>query len=37
MEDVCAVYNHVNRNWQYRYDKNAEFFFGLHRLSTADI
>jgi len=28
MEDVCAVYNHVNRNWQYRYDKNAEFFFG---------
>lgn len=28
MEDACAVYNHVNRNWQYRYDKNAEFFFG---------
>jgi len=28
MEDACAMYNHVNRNWQYRYDKNAEFFFG---------
>ncbi|MPM72040.1 hypothetical protein SDC9_119013 [bioreactor metagenome] len=28
MEDACVVYNHVNRNWQYRYDKNAEFFFG---------
>ncbi|WP_235283205.1 transglutaminase-like domain-containing protein [Methanosarcina sp. 2.H.A.1B.4] len=28
IEDACAVYNHVNRNWQYRYDKNAEFFFG---------
>lgn len=28
MEDACGVYNHVNRNWQYRYDKNAEFFFG---------
>ncbi|KKH45930.1 transglutaminase-like domain-containing protein [Methanosarcina sp. 1.H.A.2.2] len=28
IEDACAVYNYVNRNWQYRYDKNAEFFFG---------
>lgn len=28
MGDACDVYNHVNRNWQYRYDKNAEFFFG---------
>lgn len=28
MEDACDVYNYVNRNWQYRYDKNAEFFFG---------
>jgi hypothetical protein len=28
MEDACVVYNYVNRNWQYRYDKNAEFFFG---------
>jgi hypothetical protein len=28
MEDACDVYDHVNRNWQYRYDKNAEFFFG---------
>jgi len=28
MGDACAVFNHVNRNWQYRYDKNAEFFFG---------
>ncbi|AKB22722.1 hypothetical protein MSWH1_2451 [Methanosarcina sp. WH1] len=28
MEDACAVFNYVNRNWQYRYDKNAEFFFG---------
>lgn len=27
MEDACAVYNHVNREWDYRYDKNAEFFF----------
>ncbi|WP_410507481.1 transglutaminase-like domain-containing protein [Methanosarcina hadiensis] len=27
IEDACAVYNHVNRNWKYRYDKNAEFFF----------
>ena len=27
MEDACAVYNHVNRQWKYRYDKNAEFFF----------
>lgn len=28
LEDACAVYNYVNRKWQYRYDKNAEFFFG---------
>lgn len=28
MEDACSVFNHVNRNWKYRYDKNAEFFFG---------
>lgn len=28
MEDACNVFNHVNRHWQYRYDKNAEFFFG---------
>lgn len=28
IEDSCAVFNYVNRNWQYRYDKNAEFFFG---------
>lgn len=28
MEDACNVFNYVNRNWQYRYDKNAEFFFG---------
>ncbi|WP_226990660.1 transglutaminase-like domain-containing protein [Methanosarcina acetivorans] len=28
MEDACDVYNYVNRQWNYRYDKNAEFFFG---------
>ncbi|AKB75562.1 hypothetical protein MSLAZ_2301 [Methanosarcina lacustris Z-7289] len=28
IEDACDVFNYVNRNWQYRYDKNAEFFFG---------
>jgi hypothetical protein len=28
IEDACAVFNHVNRNWQYRYEKNSEFFFG---------
>jgi len=28
IEDACNVFNYVNRNWQYRYDKNAEFFFG---------
>lgn len=28
MEDACDVYNYVNRQWDYRYDKNAEFFFG---------
>ncbi|MHC1757108.1 MAG: transglutaminase family protein [Methanosarcina sp.] len=28
MEDACDVFNYVNRHWQYRYDKNAEFFFG---------
>ncbi|MCQ1536718.1 transglutaminase domain-containing protein [Methanosarcina sp. KYL-1] len=26
-EDVCKVFDYVNRNWEYRYDKNAEFFF----------
>ena len=28
IEDACDVFNYVNKNWQYRYDKNAEFFFG---------
>lgn len=28
IEDACDVFNHVNKRWQYRYDKNAEFFFG---------
>ena len=28
IEDACDVFNYVNRHWQYRYDKNAEFFFG---------
>ncbi len=28
IEDACDVFNYVNMNWQYRYDKNAEFFFG---------
>lgn len=28
MEDACDVFNYVNKHWQYRYDKNAEFFFG---------
>ncbi len=28
IEDACDVFNYVNRNWNYRYDKNAEFFFG---------
>jgi len=28
IEDACDVYNYVNRQWDYRYDKNAEFFFG---------
>jgi hypothetical protein len=26
--DVCDVFDYVNRRWVYRYDKNAEFFFG---------
>jgi transglutaminase-like putative cysteine protease len=28
IEDACDVFNYVNKHWQYRYDKNAEFFFG---------
>lgn len=28
MEDACDVFNYVNRRWEYRYDKKAEFFFG---------
>jgi hypothetical protein len=27
-KDACDVFDHVNRRWVYRYDKNAEFFFG---------
>ncbi len=28
IKDACDVYDYVNKHWQYRYDKNAEFFFG---------
>lgn len=28
IEDACDVFIYVNKNWHYRYDKNAEFFFG---------
>ncbi|HII00143.1 TPA: transglutaminase domain-containing protein [Methanosarcinaceae archaeon] len=28
IEDVCAVFDYVNGQWKYRYDKNSEFFFG---------
>lgn len=28
IKDACEVFDYVNRHWQYRYDKNAEFFFG---------
>ena len=28
IEDVCAVFDYVNGEWEYRYDKNSEFFFG---------
>ncbi len=28
IEDACAVFDYVNGQWEYRYDKNSEFFFG---------
>lgn len=28
IKDACDVFDYVNRRWEYRYDKNAEFFFG---------
>ncbi len=28
IEDVCDVFDSVNGQWEYRYDKNSEFFFG---------
>lgn len=28
IKDACDVFNYVNKRWQYRFDKNAEFFFG---------
>jgi hypothetical protein len=28
IEDACDVFDYVNEHWKYRYDKNAEFFFG---------
>lgn len=28
VKDACDVFDYVNKHWQYRYDKNAEFFFG---------
>ncbi|WP_440956320.1 transglutaminase-like domain-containing protein [Methanosarcina sp. Mfa9] len=28
IKDVCAVFDYVNGKWEYRYDKNSEFFFG---------
>ncbi len=28
IEAVCAVFDYVNGQWEYRYDKNSEFFFG---------
>lgn len=28
IKDACDVFDYVNRHWEYRYDKNAEFFFG---------
>jgi transglutaminase-like putative cysteine protease len=27
-KDACDAFDYVNRHWVYRYDKNAEFFFG---------
>ncbi|RXA16712.1 transglutaminase domain-containing protein [Methanosarcina sp. MSH10X1] len=28
IKDACDVFDYVNRHWKYRYDENAEFFFG---------
>jgi len=28
IKDACDVFDYVNRHWQYRNEKNAEFFFG---------
>ena len=28
IEDVCDIFDYVNGQWEYRYDKNSEFFFG---------
>jgi len=28
IKDACDAFDYVNKRWQYRYDKNAEFFFG---------
>lgn len=27
-KDACDVFDYVNQRWEYRYDGNAEFFFG---------
>ncbi|AKB14203.1 Transglutaminase-like superfamily protein [Methanosarcina thermophila] len=28
IKDACDIFDYVNRHWKYRYDGNAEFFFG---------
>lgn len=28
IKDACDVFDYVNRHWKYRYEENAEFFFG---------
>lgn len=28
IKDACDVFDYVNRHWEYRYEDNADFFFG---------
>lgn len=28
IKDACDVFDYVNQHWEYRYEKNGEFFFG---------
>jgi transglutaminase-like putative cysteine protease len=36
IKDACDVFDYVNRHWKYRYEDNADFFFGASQTINED-